>query len=313
MSILTATASRGLRRISPAVFGAACVTSLTAPARAHFILQAPPSWMSQDASGLPEKLGPCGNEGGGTATGTVTAFQPGQMITVTVDEVVYHPGHYRFALSVNSRSELPAEPTVTATSSTPCGSVPIQSSPVVPVLADGVFQHTSPFTMPQSIQVTLPSNVTCTKCTLQVIEFMSDHPLNNPGGCFYHHCADISIQAAGGGAGTGGAGAAGGNIGAGGNQGVGGVNATGGVQGLGASHAGGMPALGGNTGLTASGGALASGGLTNINAGTSASDNAGSCSCTVPIGSSRSPWGALSIGALWALTRLRSRRNRSGN
>ena len=27
-----------------------------------------------------------------------------------------------------------------------------------------------------------------------LIEFMSDHPLNNPGGCFYHHCADISIS-----------------------------------------------------------------------------------------------------------------------
>jgi hypothetical protein len=43
------------------------------------------------------------------------------------------------------------------------------------------------------VHVTLPSNVTCEKCTLQVIEFMSDHPLNNPGGCFYHHCADIAI------------------------------------------------------------------------------------------------------------------------
>src|SRR5262249_55630132 len=48
---------------------------------------------------------------------------------------------------------------------------------------------------PQTIQVTLPSNMTCDHCTLQVIEFMSEHPLNNPGGCFYHHCANISIGA----------------------------------------------------------------------------------------------------------------------
>jgi hypothetical protein len=45
------------------------------------------------------------------------------------------------------------------------------------------------------VQVTLPPNVTCDHCTLQVIQFMSDHGLNNPGGCFYHHCADISIKA----------------------------------------------------------------------------------------------------------------------
>ena len=43
-------------------------------AHGHFILVAPDSWMSQDSVGLPEKLGPCGNEGGGTPTGKVTAF-----------------------------------------------------------------------------------------------------------------------------------------------------------------------------------------------------------------------------------------------
>ena len=29
-----------------------------------------------------------------------------------------------------------------------------------------------------------------------MIEFMSDHSLNTPGGCFYHHCADLKIQSA---------------------------------------------------------------------------------------------------------------------
>ena len=77
---------------------------------------------------------------------------------------------------------------------TPCGSVPIDPHPTYPVLADGVFVHTTAFTKPQTIEVTLPAGVTCDKCTLQVIEFMGDHPLNVPGGCFYHHCADLSIQ-----------------------------------------------------------------------------------------------------------------------
>lgn len=164
--------------------------------RAHFALQSPPSWMSQDSLGSPQKLGPCGDEGGGTPTGIVTAFQSGQTITVTIDELIFHPGHYRIAMSVNDRSELPAEPAVTAGTNTPCGTAAIESPPVFPVLADDVFDHTAPFTGPQSIQITLPSNVTCTHCTLQVIEFMSNHPLNNPGGCFYHHCADFSLQTA---------------------------------------------------------------------------------------------------------------------
>ena len=164
----------------------------TSPAGAHFVLQSPASWKSQDSFGGPQKLGPCGDEGAGKLTGEVTAFQQGQTITVTIDEKVFHPGHYRISLAVNDRSELPAEPVVTPGSSA-CGTVDIESPPVFPVLADGVFPHTSPFSGPQSVDVTLPPDVTCDHCTLQVIEFMSEHGLNNPGGCFYHHCADISI------------------------------------------------------------------------------------------------------------------------
>ena len=151
-----------------------------------------------DSLGSPQKLGPCGNESGGTATGTVTAFRPGDTITVTVDEKIFHPGHYRIALAVHDRSELPAEPTVTP-NSTACGTVPVMNPPVFPVLADGVFTHTAAFSAPQSVQITLPANVTCDHCTLQIVEFMSDHALNVPGGCFYHHCADIAIEADGGG------------------------------------------------------------------------------------------------------------------
>lgn len=210
-----------MKRFFTLAFALACF--MAAPARAHFELQEPACWMSQDASGSPQKLGPCGNEAGGTPTGTVTAFQSGQTITVTINEIVFHPGHYRIAMSVNDRSELPAEPPVTA-GSTPCGTVPIQNPPVFPVLADNVFPHTAPFTAPQSVQITLPSNVTCSHCTLQVIQFMSDHALNVPGGCFYHHCADFSLQTtpvvdAGPTGGTGGAGGAGGSMAGGGSSG----------------------------------------------------------------------------------------------
>ena len=169
------------------------VAGMLAPvvAEAHFILLTPASWMSQDSSGLPEKVGPCGNEGGGTATGTVTAFHPGDTISVTINEVIFHPGHYRVALAVSDRSEIPPEPKVTPRGGDPCGSAAIQNPAIFPILADNLLPHTSPFTTAQTFTVTLPTDVTCTKCTLQVLEFMSSHGAP----CFYHHCADISIQA----------------------------------------------------------------------------------------------------------------------
>jgi MYXO-CTERM domain-containing protein len=186
------------KRLATASLVLGVLGALFAPeiADAHFVLQAPQAWMSQDSLGLPEKLGPCGDEDDGTdaatPTGTVTTVQEGSKITVTINEVIFHPGHYRIAVA-KDRKDLPAEPIVTP-ADTPCGSAPIQSPPVFPVLADGVFIHTTAFTTPQSIEVTLPTGFTCPHCTLQVIEFMGEHPLNNPGGCFYHHCADLAIE-----------------------------------------------------------------------------------------------------------------------
>lgn len=169
----------------------------SAPADAHFVLQAPANWLQQDSDGVPIKLAPCGDEqdtSGAVPTGAVTVVQSGSKISVTIDEVIFHPGHYRIALAVKDRSELPPEPPVDAGTTSPCGSTPYEDPPVFPVLADNVFEHVVPFSTPQTTEITLPANVTCDHCTLQVIEFMADHSLNDPGGCFYHHCADLSIQ-----------------------------------------------------------------------------------------------------------------------
>jgi hypothetical protein len=94
------------------------------------------------------------------------------------------------------QASLPADPPVTA-GSTACGSTVIEPNPTMPLLADGELVHTTAFGSPQSFQVQLPPGFTCDNCVLQVAEFMSNHGLNNPGGCFYHHCATVSIVAAG--------------------------------------------------------------------------------------------------------------------
>ncbi len=276
-------------RVSQRAFACALVVGAalaTVPAHAHFILQAPASSMSQDALGTPQKLGPCGDEATNppaTPSGVVTAFKEGDTITVTVDGTIPHPGHWRVSLGLTGPKDLPAEPAVTV-GSTACGSAAIEDPAVFPVLADNLLPSTTGFTGVQSMQIKLPAGVTCTKCTLQVIQFMSDHALNVPGGCFYHHCADISITSAdGGAAGTGGASTGPGTTGSG--------TTSMGNGGAGAGTTG--------TGATGAGGAAGDGGTS----------SAGGCGCSVP---ARATPAATSLAALLGLAGLLRRRARPG-
>lgn len=177
--------------IRASVLTALALAALTSTAQAHFNLVVPRADRTGDPGG---KAPPCGDVG--TSTNAVANYMPGQMITITVDETIDHPGHYRVALAKDMAS-LPAEPPVTAggTPVTDCGSAPIAASPTFPVLADGLFTDLTAAQGEASAQVQLPPGMTCTNCVLQVIQFMSNHGLNVPGGCFYHHCAIVNISA----------------------------------------------------------------------------------------------------------------------
>jgi hypothetical protein len=167
-------------------------------ASAHFRLLEPQSWLVENNLGDPQKMGPCGgtNTDSGTPSTAVNLVLGGQMLHIKLQETIFHPGHYRVALAVNSRSELPPDPAVT-TRDTDKGpwsvSALIASQPKIPVLADGLFVHTTRQTSPFETDVQLP-NISCEKCTLQIIEFMAEHGYNNPGGYFYHHCAVLQIK-----------------------------------------------------------------------------------------------------------------------
>jgi hypothetical protein len=54
--------------------------------------------------------------------------------------------------------------------------------------------HATPFDKIQEADIDIP-NISCTKCTLQVIEFMASHARNPDGDYTYHHCADLQIRA----------------------------------------------------------------------------------------------------------------------
>ena len=184
------------RLLAGGLVAAAISLGAPTPASAHFVLQTPAATMAQDGLGSPQKMAPCGDDGSGVPSGMVTAYQAGQTITITVDEKIYHEGHYRISIGKSGPGDIPVEPVVTPGANTPCGTAAVDKNPTFPVLADGVLDHKAPFNGPQTITVTLPADVTCDHCTLQVLEFMSNHSLNVPGGCYYHHCANISIQSA---------------------------------------------------------------------------------------------------------------------
>ena len=170
---------------------------------AHFKLVEPAQSIVSNDRGDPQKAAPCGGDAKdpGTPTNIVTKAMGGSSVHIKIQETVYHPGHYRVALAVNSRDELPPDP-VTTTRDTEKGPqsvwAVIQSPPQKPVLADGLFPH---YTRPPQGQqlvwetdVQLP-NITCAKCTLQIVQWMAAHGYNNPGGYTYHHCADFQITA----------------------------------------------------------------------------------------------------------------------
>jgi hypothetical protein len=168
-------------------------------AQAHLILLEPAATLIQDQRGDPQKLGPCGGTSAdpGTSTRVVSKIKGGAPLHVTIRETIYHPGHYRVALVTGPASELPPDP-VAETRDTPRGpwsvSAPIQNPPTAPVIADGLFQHTSRPTELYQTEVQIP-NISCKKCTLQVTQFMIDHGLNKDGGFYYHHCAELEIAA----------------------------------------------------------------------------------------------------------------------
>jgi hypothetical protein len=115
-----------------------------------------------------------------------------------VQETVFHPGHYRVALAVNSRTELPADPPAELREGArgpQSVSAPIMNPVRPPVLVDGLWAHTTKAENPMfETDVRIP-NISCANCTLQIIQFMAEHGRNRDGDFSYHHCADLKITA----------------------------------------------------------------------------------------------------------------------
>jgi hypothetical protein len=181
------------------VLALALAAAVPAALSAHFKLLEPASWLTESDRGDPQKAAPCGGDPKAVNSNVVGKAVGGSKLHLKVTETIYHPGHYRVALAVNSRAELPPDPD-TKERMTEKGPqsvwAAIQSPPQIPVIADGLFQHYTRPSQPATYEtdIQLP-NINCAKCTLQVIQFMAEHGYNQPGGYSYHHCADLQITA----------------------------------------------------------------------------------------------------------------------
>src|SRR5205809_3987679 len=97
------------------VASAVLIAALPTAVSAHFKLLEPSSWLIEDQRGDPQKAGPCGgtNADWGKPSNIIGQAVGGAKLHLKIQETIYHPGHYRVALAVNSRTELPLDPVAT--------------------------------------------------------------------------------------------------------------------------------------------------------------------------------------------------------
>jgi uncharacterized protein (TIGR03382 family) len=127
----------------------------------------------------------------GTRTDRVTTYQPGQTITVTWQETINHPGHFRIAFQPNGDIFGIPEPgagaggypdkDLTGMTDTDNGSIVLKD-----MIADGTLQT----------EITQP-NIECSNCTLQFIQVMTDKPPYTDDVAsddIYFNCADLVLS-----------------------------------------------------------------------------------------------------------------------
>ena len=187
-------------RVIAALSAGAFVLAAPLVGQAHFILEAPASAIVENGLGDPQKLGPCGgtSKDAGMPTGAVTAVAGGELLHVKVKETVYHPGFFRISLAVLDRAELPMDPedTTKDVNGKPWSDKgKVDPNPKPPVLVDGLWDHHVRVAGQEfETDVKIP-NINCDHCSLQIIQFMENHPVNPDGRFTYHHCADLKITA----------------------------------------------------------------------------------------------------------------------
>ncbi|MBC7369985.1 MAG: lytic polysaccharide monooxygenase [Bdellovibrionaceae bacterium] len=114
------------------------------------------------------KSGPCGGLARSLTPATLT---PGQNVVIEFEETIFHPGRFEIYFSPAGEANFTLLKTIPQNPANNSGNVPHQFL----------------------TSVTLP-NVTCTDCTLQLIQVMLENPAVPS---LYYSCADLQLKAAG--------------------------------------------------------------------------------------------------------------------
>jgi hypothetical protein len=154
-------------------------------AHAHIKLLSPSNWQKTDAYGTPNKLSPCGEAG--VATNAVTEVEVGSQLAVQWSEPINHPGHFRISIA-DDRNKLVDPKSVEINND--CISADVDAG-LPTTLRDNLFPHGPAANGKVWNEIITVPNTPCNNCTLQVMQFMSQHPPN----CFYHQCATLRIVA----------------------------------------------------------------------------------------------------------------------
>lgn len=164
---------------------AIALATLASPARAHLALEFPPSRYGADVL----KQGPCGVSGGGRGT-VVTELPSGSALTVVWNEYIDHPGYFRIAFDADGDDDF-ADPVCLADCATRTPAIGLYVNDAV--LLDGIADTDGG---ESRVSVRLP-DVECDRCTLQVIQVMTDKPpYTSPGNDIYYQCADLVLRRA---------------------------------------------------------------------------------------------------------------------
>lgn len=175
--------NRLVARVVPALLA----LSFSSVAAAHLGNVSPPTrYEFEPPSGNNQKVGPCAT---GTPTGVVTELVAGEQLTVSWDETVNHPGHFRVSLDLDGGDDFPDPASE--------NDMAVTGNVIAYVPDDGGSSFSHTFTVP---------NQNCDPCSIQVIQVMTDKLPWGPenGDDLYYWCSDIRIiGATGTGTGTG--------------------------------------------------------------------------------------------------------------
>jgi hypothetical protein len=162
-------------------------TLWSSTSEAHLVLLNPPPRYGRNQ----QKDGPCGRVNG-ERSANVTTFRAGEQILVVWDEFINHPGHFRISFDSDGHDDF-VDPPCLANCNTRNPTIELNSNSTV--LLDGIPD--TPQGGRGMAVITLP-NITCTNCTLQVIQVMYNNPpyTVGPGNDdLYYQCADIILEA----------------------------------------------------------------------------------------------------------------------